>query len=786
MSEVNIWFANNKEKKIIKIWDIPKDKKHDEYRCPICNGLLRPKQGEIMIWHFSHINAEDCSTEACVHWWLKNELLKRGESFKVKIDGEIKEYICKETLIEHECNTTYGTYKPDLTIITEDGEEVYFEIANTNKKKPKDYLSIWQKLNKIVVEVDKKDMTEGNKIEIFNAIYWDGKIFRDQVKDLKKFVDIKFEKNKYNKKEIEKLYWLIDDICKYNNGELEIDAISDEIQAVEDEKTRKLIVELLRHKCSNVMNDYIEYNNTKIEKELNNNIHNNNLIKYEIQKFIKMPNKFDKVSIKLYLKNYILIEDKIMFNNYREDIINIINKGKIKEILYLYDKFKNENIIHSNNIIKVNFLDGRFSEFYIGENLTKYTIDNYCSDLGEKLFNENLNTCIKNLNNVLSCEKFNGGVNIKYTTGSEFYIFNGERKINIIEKIKFENNIIDDKINELNSIKLYLENNLQDYLIKNVPNSLEVIKIINVQNDKEIILPIHKYSKEYVVNNIGEIYYEDKLNSIKNGINTYKFDLKHFNNNKYGDLCISIGIHSFNSWEYNKVKQRNRNHRINYSLFYTWRYISEILINKGDIIKYNEETLINKINEFISARNQMYNENIRFNSNEVKLEFGKNFISKNKLNNIHEIKNYSFVLNDNIVNLYNRKLYFNGYLYIIPISFNNINDINERKSYIKKLIKDSESKNGIRHKTNSNKLRNLLKTVFKYYNDTYNISNIDFDYIKRNGYYDINLTKNDFETTLKVKYYKNKFLIINTKTFINSEKELISYIGNIIRSTIYK
>lgn len=470
-----MWFANDKQSEIIKIYDISEDKKHDEYRCPICSGLLRPRQGEIKQWHFSHMNAEDCSAEAFTHFWVKHELLKKGEPFKIKINGEIKEYICKDTLIEHEYNTSNGTYKPDLTIITENGEEIYFEIANTNKKKAKDYLNLWKELNNTVVEVSIKEMAGEEKIDIFNAIYWDGKIFREQVKDLRSFVDVEVKRTKYDEKKIEKIYWLIDDICKYNNNELDIDIISDEIQIVEDEEARKLVVELLRRKCSNIMEDYIQYNKKKTLKNGKDIITN-----------IKIPR---------------LIYDRI-YGEYKVDSsipnLSYINICKSKESIEKIIKKNHQRVI---NKIKNNILKNKLK--------LKISDDNY-----DILINENMN------------ENMNKNIYYKNKTLIGSYVFSEEKCINIINEhiqtMKYKRFYIKKIINKINK-----------ELTSNIDKKQLILTIdehyVNYKYKNEIEYSYFYYNSIVDLYNNKDNLFDDLINTLQDEVIKYEkyIELKH-------------------------------------------------------------------------------------------------------------------------------------------------------------------------------------------------------------------------------------------------------------------
>ena len=171
---INLWFAKDDNDITVLAKDITKDIKHNNYKCPICGSSVIPRTGEIKTWHFAHRDASKCSTESFIHFWVKHELLKIGDTFKVKINNEVKEYICKELLIEQKYETSYGTYKPDLTIITDNDETLYIEVAQTNKKKIKDFIKMWNELNNTVIEITTGEVSDGNKIECMNAIWYDG------------------------------------------------------------------------------------------------------------------------------------------------------------------------------------------------------------------------------------------------------------------------------------------------------------------------------------------------------------------------------------------------------------------------------------------------------------------------------------------------------------------------------------------------------------------------------------------------------------------------------------
>lgn len=325
---VNLWFAKDKNNEIMMIKDIIEENKHNEYTCPICGGLVRANTGTIKSWYFSHINADDCSSETIVHWFVKHELLKVGEKFKVKINDEIKEYVCKEIIEEKEYNTKYGVYRPDLTVITTTNEIIYIEVANTNGKKIKDFIDMWKELGNTVIEFKVGEVLNGNKIEVFNSIWYEGKEYYNQLKELREVCNKEKEKYEFTKEQVEQIDWLINDICKYNNGLIEIDKLSDEIQCIENEEQRQLVCNIVKNKkCGTVLNDYIEYNKNNLIN-LYNNFYNNK---------IKTPNA-------IHGKLFGQYEININFKNYCFNIlVDLLDKEKVlitlNNIIYLTSNY---------------------------------------------------------------------------------------------------------------------------------------------------------------------------------------------------------------------------------------------------------------------------------------------------------------------------------------------------------------------------------------------------------------------------------------------------------------
>ena len=371
---INLWFANDKDNKTIFAKDLTPEIKHNKYTCPICGGLVRPKTGEKMSWHYAHINAEDCNSETIVHWFVKHELLKVGDNFKVNINEEIKEYECKEIIKEKEYNTQYGIYKPDLTVVTTTNEVIYIEIANTNKKKIKDFIDMWKELGNTVIEFKVREVLDGNKIDIFNSIWYVGKEYNEQLKELRQVCNKEKEKYEFTKEQVEQIDWLIDDICKYNNGLIEIDELSDEIQCIENEKQRQLVCNIVRNKkCGTVLEDYVEYNENRIIN-----------LSERFDVLVEIPNRiydriygYYKTTVKLYNKNIKLKKDIIDTYKY----LNNLNYS-----LILINTLNIENIINLDSIICGKIVNLQYNTFdSIENNIYSYVDDYYKNEKIKKL-----------------------------------------------------------------------------------------------------------------------------------------------------------------------------------------------------------------------------------------------------------------------------------------------------------------------------------------------------------------------------------------------------------------
>jgi len=267
---VNLWFAKDKYGNIITIDEINDSNRKNKYYCPLCNSDLIPKaiKSNHMSEHFAHIDASKCNAESRIHWWFKNKFIEIGDKFTIKTSKNI-EFICKDIITEHTYNVDGKLYRPDLTILTECGQKICFEMKYSNKKKTEDYIDIWIGLKNIIVEIDIKDLIHNN-VRIFNALFYDGKCFNVKKNDVyyNTIGLYKEEKYKYGcaielKERFNKLDWFWRDVAKYKNNEVSIEYMVNLIDCI-DENDNEILMTILNKKTCNTL--YIDY----IEHKLNN------------------------------------------------------------------------------------------------------------------------------------------------------------------------------------------------------------------------------------------------------------------------------------------------------------------------------------------------------------------------------------------------------------------------------------------------------------------------------------------------------------------------------------
>ena len=746
MGEVNSWFGIDENKKIIKIYDLEKGqlkKENKKVYCPICNGVLRANQGDIKTWYFSHENADDCNSESLCHWWVKYGLIEKGDKFKVKLGDDIKEFECKNIEIEKSYDTKYGTYKPDLTITTTKEEIIFFEFANTNKKRIKDYIDIWKTINNIVVEIKIKDIIDGNKLEVVNAIYYEGKEYYEKYRDMYNYLDRETMKKEYDKIQIEKVKWLLDDILKYNLGKIDVDIISDEIQAIEDKEVRKIVVNILSKKCRNIMDDYIEYNKKEIE-----------YIYYRINFYdLKTPRE-------LYNRIYGSYDINLYLNNKKyKSFINVCDKFKILTLIdsidFIQRTYKIENLFEYCNMETLQSMD------MLNYNNLNNLIDIFYNKV-DKIYENNIieNAKRRLLFNLYNKFKNNGYIvkiiNSKTINVKKEYIHNNET---IISEKYYNWNY---KFN-LKEVNNFFEEDINKTIINNFINKIE--------NYKRFVYVYCKYDNFYNVS-YGDINYEfkydiNKENEIFNNI-TYKIDEEYGYNekiNKYKNIIIKhIKNRIINSYFDFEIEYNKKDCKFNVII----EYMNNELYNfKFKLGKISFNKIDKKIDFAIESLNKYINKII------TRKKYIKRYIYDNIDFNYTDFKNIK-VEEYNIKDNYNFKIYYykNFYAYYEINIWDDFNVIDEKINKINKEL--------IYNYLNDNFEEDLEKLNERYKNNVYRKPRLHLEY-------NSDLVNVSIECLNKIKGYKfykdiGKFRLCNKSYFKAIEREA----SNIIRNYIYR
>jgi hypothetical protein len=450
-----------------------------------------------MTRHFAHRDASKCDRETQIHFFVKNELLKQGDKFIIRLDNDIKSFMCKEILIEQQYKTEFGIYNPDITVITEDNKTIYFEVSHTNKKKIEDYLDIWMELNNIVVEVESRDIINGKFLREFNAKFYEEKCFNIKQED-KEYYEligkIKLNKNKYPIEQVNKLDWLWRDINKYLLGEIEISIISDLIQSIENKELQNIIVTVLRkNRCNRVMDDYIKYNIKTTEESLNSY---NKDYKFEckvtrlIYERIFIGCDIDMFYKYIYCGKGFCIYNFDSFDNILECNENKILYGKLK--YFILSKLpKCKDVKYLNNSYGESIY---FSNTYINLENEKNAYDTVNSLVNEKLEKnkikiENSNVFEKNKiwlqeieNTTYKYWKNDNSIDIYYECGQRIISFNNK----LLSNVEISNIKLDIK-RKLDNIKTYedFKNKLNNIVKKVNDNSFnfKIISKVKIYND---------------------------------------------------------------------------------------------------------------------------------------------------------------------------------------------------------------------------------------------------------------------------------------------------------------
>ena len=351
---IKLWYALNSNEKVIKIEDIKKDTKGEEYFCPCCGAEVFPRalNSEKIRPHFCHKKGESCSEEE-IHKWVKKDLFKVGQSIKVNTCKGIKEYIIKDILIEKTYKTSVGDYRPDISLVTEDGSVIFVEVCNTNKKSIEKYFDKWFELGNTVIEIKAKEVIENNfNLDILEPIYDDDDRFRHfEESDYKKLFGTKNEeKREYLKQLYESVYNYIKGECFITNilrladpeAEIRIkdnicNSIADNI--IKDIKYYKFLINksftyLFNRRYFSNAYGFEYWSVIALHKNI---ITYEEFKKYEYTKFDEIDIKIDKNYLYQGIEEYAKIIENFKYNESRYEIMEdkkIICKDCGKEFIF--------------------------------------------------------------------------------------------------------------------------------------------------------------------------------------------------------------------------------------------------------------------------------------------------------------------------------------------------------------------------------------------------------------------------------------------------------------------
>ncbi|MFJ3388782.1 hypothetical protein [Lysinibacillus sp. NPDC086135] len=269
---VNLWFARDNHGEITTILN---SNNENTYTCPICNSEVIPKalESKQITPHFAHIDRNKCSNESMLHFWFKHKFIEQGDTFTITAD-EKHTYTCNDFKTEVTYQLDSGTYRPDIVVETECGNEVMFEMANTNKKKVQDYIDRWIELDKIVVEVDIPSLTNETKIKEFKALYYKGKCFNFNKRDggyynvIGKLKEEMMSNSEYDIEIARKLNWFWDEICKYENNEIiSLDEMYLFLETMNQKEFVIIKQALNKRKSNEIIKGYVDKLNKKLKEE---------------------------------------------------------------------------------------------------------------------------------------------------------------------------------------------------------------------------------------------------------------------------------------------------------------------------------------------------------------------------------------------------------------------------------------------------------------------------------------------------------------------------------------
>ena len=353
---------------------VKKTNKDNKYFCPCCGGNVKPRALDSTKEqsHYYHITGK-CTKESQLHFFCKNWLFEKGSKFYLEDVIYEVDFID----IEKVWATPFGDYKPDITVHTTIGKDIYFEMFFTNRKTGDDYFCKWDYLGNDVVEVNIKEYifkTDEDTIPSFTYLYHNGVCYSKpyEKRDLyaNTIAKIKHELTRQKvlnyKARIEQLDWFWQEIRNNKSREEILNVVAnmeyDDMISCYDIIKRKQCVSYLK-------NDVLDLINQRVISEVRDSLelpHDENI--YFDLRHIK--GRTYEAGIRLNLKT-----DHIIYNKLFE-----VGEARYREIERLENFPKivfNKNILTKNEISisdnNINQLKRRYDDVYkLKEKLLKH------------------------------------------------------------------------------------------------------------------------------------------------------------------------------------------------------------------------------------------------------------------------------------------------------------------------------------------------------------------------------------------------------------------------------
>lgn len=365
LGSVSLFYAKDRYGNPRLIDEIDDGNRDEEYTCFVCGAQIKPRaiESDKMSKHFYHVAGSECSAESVMHYWYKEMYLKDGDKFKLLVDGQYIDYECKELIVEKTYKTLAGNYRPDATVITTSGEEIFVEYNYKNKKKKSEYVDRWTELNKTVVELNISKLDDW-KEKIFNPVFYNGEsLIEDDLEMCHSMIKKCLTPEELNNRQrVKYLNWLLRDFRRYMMKEISIQELAVVIDNLNNVDKQCMVNMIKGLRCQNILNEYTEYKFEIAKEILKEELYNNNMHKYEVyewmlelcytRKFGSMGMKFNNtIRLKKRLRFlYDLKCDNFDYNIFCLDFKDI--KNQILECVKEEIRYAKRN--HLNYMIKTN------------------------------------------------------------------------------------------------------------------------------------------------------------------------------------------------------------------------------------------------------------------------------------------------------------------------------------------------------------------------------------------------------------------------------------------------